>query len=63
MKTEQEKEIYSLLNSIKNKPNKPNKPNKELTINQEYKLELPRCKVLNKVKFKSEYFSSDDDSL
>lgn len=57
MKAEQEKEIYSLLNTIKNKPDR------QSTINQEYKLELPSCKVFNKAKFKSEYFSSDDDSL
>ncbi|XP_060813847.1 protein artemis isoform X2 [Bombus pascuorum] len=57
IKTEEEGEIFRLLDTIKNKSEE--KP----IISQKYKLELPSRKILSKVKFKSEYFSSDDDSL
>ncbi|OAD54108.1 Protein artemis [Eufriesea mexicana] len=57
VKTDQEKEVYYLLNTIKNKVDGPS------LVSQGYKLELPARKVSSKVKFKSKHFSSDDDSL
>lgn len=57
IKTENENEIDRLLNIIKKGSDE------EVIDKQTYKLELPSRKATNKLPFKSEYFSSDDDSL
>ncbi|XP_029044810.1 protein artemis isoform X2 [Osmia bicornis bicornis] len=57
VKTEEEQEVYHLLDEI------ANKSDKQIILKQTYKLKLPNKKESNKVPFKSEYFSSDDDSL
>lgn len=56
IKTEEEEEVYCLLDIVKRKLDQ------QSSNSQKYKLDLPRRKILNKTKFKSEYFS-DDDSL
>lgn len=56
IKTEEEEQVYCLLDIVKRKLDK------QSSNSQKYKLDLPRRKILNKAKFKSEYFS-DDDSL
>ncbi|XP_076173065.1 DNA cross-link repair protein snm1 [Ptiloglossa arizonensis] len=57
VRPEEKKEMYCLLDKIRKKSDK------QETVKQTYQLELPTYKILNKLPFKSEYFSSDDDSI
>ncbi|XP_017794378.1 PREDICTED: protein artemis-like [Habropoda laboriosa] len=57
VKTEEEKEVYRLLDSIKKISDE------QVAVKETYELKLPNRKVLNKIPLKSEYFSSDDDSF
>ncbi|XP_012149789.2 elongation factor 1-delta isoform X2 [Megachile rotundata] len=57
VKTEEEEEVYRLLDEI------TNTSDDQVKLRETYKLELPNKKALSNSSFKSEYFSSDDDSF
>ncbi|CAK9811333.1 Protein artemis [Anthophora quadrimaculata] len=56
IKTEEEAEVYHLLNSIRSKT-------EQVAVKKTYKLDLSNRKISKKIPFKSECFSSDDDSF
>ncbi|XP_076238856.1 DNA cross-link repair protein snm1 [Calliopsis andreniformis] len=57
VKPDDKQTVYSLLDEI------TKSSNEQVTVEQTYNFELPKDTVFKKLPFKSQYFSSDDDSL